>query len=57
MNSYGLYVKIDGVWTLQCRIDADNHSEAFKKAMIALSPEHYRLPIKLEQGEASAPAK
>jgi hypothetical protein len=51
MNSYNLYVKINGVWMFQFRIFAHDHTEAFRKAMHSLKAEHYSLPIRLEQEE------
>jgi len=56
VNKYNLFVKIERVWKLQCSIDADDHSEAFKKAMLVMNPDHYKLPIKLEQEDGPTDA-
>jgi hypothetical protein len=48
-GGYNLYVKIDGEWQHQFRIDADSHSEAFRLAMFLLEPQHFNKPIRLEQ--------
>ena len=46
-----MYVKIGGVWQLAQSIDAPNHREAFRRAMMALDPRHYDKQIRLEQEE------
>jgi hypothetical protein len=52
---YNLYVSIDGRWEFAFEVRAKSHSEAFRQAMMALRPEHYDKPIKLEQAVAAAP--
>ena len=51
MNRYHLYVRIDGRWQHVHAIEAVSHADAFRSAMLALAPEHYDMPILLEQEE------
>ena len=57
MAVYQLYVKINGVWQWAARIEADDHPAALRKAISSLKPEHFSLPIRLEQEEQAQPPK
>jgi hypothetical protein len=46
---YQLYVQIDDVWQWAASFDASDHAHAFQQAMGQLKPEHYTVPIRLEQ--------
>jgi hypothetical protein len=52
---YNLYVSIDGRWEFVAEVRARSHSEAFRAAMLALRPEHYDKPVKLEQPAIAPP--
>jgi hypothetical protein len=56
MAIYELSVKIGGAWRWVCSIEADDHPKALRQAIGCLKPEHYSLPIRLEQ-EVPPPAK
>jgi hypothetical protein len=56
-NRYHLYVKVQGRWEWVRTIEAENHTEAFRRAMHNLEPEHYDKPIRLEQEETRAGKK
>ena len=49
VNRYQLYLRLHGVWTFMAEIEAVNHSEAFRKVMLAMKPEHYSCQLRLEQ--------
>jgi len=49
MQTYRLYVKIVGDWTIIAQISASSHVEALHKAIAELKSEHRDIPIKLEQ--------
>ena len=46
---YQLHVKVGERWKWQCDIEAESHAVAFGRAMMGLKPEHFQLPIRLEQ--------
>ena len=48
---YQLYVHRNGRWQWSCDIVADDHAEAFRKAMTCLKPEDYANRIRVEQQE------
>ena len=48
MNTYKLEAKLNGQWKLLCKIEPENHREAFSQAMLLLSPELYDKPTRLE---------
>jgi hypothetical protein len=56
-KTYRLHVKVNGRWVRQCEIEAESHAVAFGRAMVCLKPEHYELPIRLEQVEAARPER
>lgn len=45
---YRLYVRIDGVWELECAVEADDPQTAFADALLLLSPSRANLPIRFE---------
>ena len=51
-NHYHLYAKVDGKWQWQCAVEGADHAAALKNATLALKPEHYDKPIRLEQEES-----
>jgi hypothetical protein len=54
MNTYQLYVKVDGRWVWLSDVKAQTHPEALRQAIGALKPEHYDKPIRLEQVDAQS---
>jgi hypothetical protein len=51
MVRYLLQAKIEGQWQTVRTIEAPNHKEGFRKAMLCLGPELYDKPIRLEVDE------
>jgi len=49
MNTYQLYIKIDGGWEWLCTFDAASHAEAFHRGLHCLGEVHQDKPIRLEQ--------
>jgi hypothetical protein len=49
LKSYKFQAKIEGDWQDLCIIQAANHTEAFRKAMLLLSPDLYSKQIRLEE--------
>ena len=44
-----MLLKIDEEWRLFATIRAENHSEAFRQAMLILKPEHIDKQLRLEE--------
>ena len=55
MPSYQIHVQVDGTWQHIMSFEAQDNSQAFKRAMVDLSPAHYQRPIRMEQ--VGGPAK
>ena len=51
VKTYELYVKVDREWKREGTIYARSHPDALRDAISHLKPEHYELPIRVEQVE------
>ena len=56
-KTYQLYLKVDGNWLWTVEIEAEDHRDALRKTISIIRPEHYALPLKLEQDDALKPTK
>jgi hypothetical protein len=51
MGNYSLYVKVADQWVRRFQILANNHTEAFRDAMMQMSRDDYQRQIRMEQDD------